>query len=468
MKARTLKMLAVGMLLSTGCQRYEREPLDIGGYETQWRDRVSRLGSVEEYLHHGLRPGEVSDAQRGGAFDASDGLSLAEAESVALVFNPELRVARLAAGVPLAGARQAGRWEDPELDFELMRIVESVSEPWVAGVGIGFTIPLSGRLSAQKDAAWAGYSESWRRAALREWEVLVSLRVQWVEWSVAKSRAALLEEYLTRLDEVRSVADRLAEAGAMAPTDARVFTLESGLRREELERLKADAEGRRLELMALLGLLPEARVELLGVVEATSVEPPTLEDRYNALRDHPELAVKRAEYEVAEQALRREILKQYPDLTIGPVYENEEGQSRIGLSGAIPVPLFNRNRREIAEAAAARDLARGEAELSYESLVARLQQAQVRLAAARERSRFLELEVAPAVDRQMRDMQRLLDLREINVFLLQDVFTRSLETKLALLDATGDEAVAANELEALLRPRWVSGPAPDAPKETTP
>ena len=47
------------------------------------------------------------------AFNISDGISPAEGEVIALFYNPELRIARLEAGVALANFETAGLWEDP-------------------------------------------------------------------------------------------------------------------------------------------------------------------------------------------------------------------------------------------------------------------------------------------------------------------------------------------------------------------
>ena len=45
-------------------------------------------------------------------------------------------------------------------------------------------------------------------------------------------------------------------------------------------------------------------------------------------------------------------------LTLGPMYESEQGQSRIGFFGVVPLPFLNANRRGIAQARASRELAR--------------------------------------------------------------------------------------------------------------
>ena len=52
------------------------------------------------------------------AYDPSDGLELEEAELVALVFNPDLRIERLRVERAAAVAGHAGRWNDPQLGIQ--------------------------------------------------------------------------------------------------------------------------------------------------------------------------------------------------------------------------------------------------------------------------------------------------------------------------------------------------------------
>ena len=54
---------------------------------------------------------------------------------------------------------------------------------------------------------------------------------------------------------------------------------------------------------------------------------------------------------------------------------------------------------------------------------------------------------------QVEDSQALLSLGEVDVLLLRDALTNSIETKLKILNAILSEAKAADELNQMLRPR---------------
>lgn len=368
------------LLLVAGCQSYEHEPLDLAGYRQMWEARDVASEGVQAFAQR------LNARTEQAPFDADDGVSLREAEAIALVFNPELRAVRLEARGPAMGAEHAGRWDDPQLGVDVLRILESVEEPWISGVGLDFTIPLSGRLGAEKALADAEAAAAWHEAATAEWEVLGRLREAWVRWSASRQRAVLLADYLTRLDGMSNVADRLADAGEITTLEARLLRIERLTRQAESARLMAEASAGRVAILSLLGLVPEAEIDLVPTLALESEARD--EDRHLRLLEHPRMKLATARYEVAEQRLRTEIKKQYPDLAIGPRFEEEEGQSRVGLGLGIPVPVFNANRREITEAAAQRDAERARAEETYEDLAHEVAAAEAQLALAQEQRRL--------------------------------------------------------------------------------
>ena len=93
--AARLAALTVLAILS-GCQTYRPDPLDLASHGEKWRAQSPSGEKVRAFAKR------IADARPETAvsFDPDNGLSLGEGEVVALVFNPDLRVARLRAGVP--------------------------------------------------------------------------------------------------------------------------------------------------------------------------------------------------------------------------------------------------------------------------------------------------------------------------------------------------------------------------------
>ena len=119
----------IAFLLFAGCQGYRKAPVDLTGYDNSWLMRNVSPTEIAKFTK------ELSAADEEGplVFDPSDGLSHKEAEKVALLFNPEIRSARLKANIPLSVAAEAGRWEDPELEIMAGRLLEDEEETQVSG-----------------------------------------------------------------------------------------------------------------------------------------------------------------------------------------------------------------------------------------------------------------------------------------------------------------------------------------------
>lgn len=427
-----------------GCQSYRSKPLDLAAHRDAWRARTPGDEPVRAFAERLAEFGEPV------AFDLSDGLSLAEGEVVALVFNPDLRLARLRAGIATATAEHAGLWEDPQFSIDVVHITESVSNPWVITPGLAFTIPISGRLGAEKQRADAAMRTELTRVAEQEWQTRIEVRRAWLRWSAVRLRIERTEELLASIESLVSSTMRLADAGEILPTESALFTIERASQRRALLRYRGEAAEAELELRTLLGLSPGAP---LSLVPTLRMEPGELPDTDETLADHNlTLARLRDEFEVAERSLLREIRKQYPDLTIGPLYETDQGQSRIGFIGAIPLPILNANKQGIAEARAERELARAAFETAYERLAGSLATAMIRLDTLREQRGVIESDIVPLVDRQFADAQHLLRLGEGGGLVLLESLTRVGQTQMELIDALLGESLAMAELAELAGP----------------
>lgn len=442
-----LAITALSMVaLIAGCQSYNPSPLDAWVHREAWHSRTPADESVMAFAERL----SAATAVQPIAYDPKDGISMVEGELIALVYNPDLRMARLRAGVALATADYAGRWDDPQLGLDLLRVTESVSDPWILTGGLALTLPISGRLEAEKSRADAAYQAELLNVAEAEWTVRQNVRLVWLEWSAAKIKMQQQEDLVGNIGSLVDATNKLAEAGELLKTEAGLFAIERAQRRYELSRLRGKVAVTEQRLRAMMGLSPNAPLELLPqVISAVDHDE---DEKHPSVDNYPALTRLAQEYEVAEKKLRREVRKQYPDLTLGPVVESDQGQSRIGLSGGIPLPMLNANKQGIAEARAGRELARAAYETEYERLAGALAQTRATAKSLTDERKLVAEEMAPLVDNQVTSARKLLELGEGGGLVLLESLVRAHETKLHLIDVRLDEARAYAELRYLVGP----------------
>ncbi len=448
--------LSGAAVMLAGCQSYQSKPLDLAAHRDVWLARTPGDEPVRAFAER------LAKSDRSVVFDLSDGLTLVEGEIVALVFNPDLRLARLRAGIATATAEHAGLWEDPQFGLDFLSLTESASNPLVVTPGLSFTIPISGRLEAERARADAALAAELTRVAEEEWSTRIEVRRVWLRWSAARLKAEQTERLLASIESLVVSTAKLAEAGEIARTEAALFTIEQATQRQTLLRYRGEAGRAEQELRALLGLAPDAALQLVPTV-ALSLDPD--EPSADAMAERSlTLAWLRDEYEIAERSLRREVREQYPDLTIGPLAEFDRGDTLLGFSLSLPIPILNANKQGIAVAHAERDLARAAFETAYERLAGSLAATRARLANIREQREIIESSIAPMVDRQLEDARNLLQIGEGGTLVLLESLSRVGQTRMALIDARLDESLALAELSLLIGPPHAAASAPSNPQ----
>jgi cobalt-zinc-cadmium efflux system outer membrane protein len=427
-----------------GCTRYEARPLNPAAHRERLLARTPESAEVGAFAAS-LRERDGS----GTGFDLRDGVTLAEGEATAMVFNADLRAARLRAGVSRAVATSAGLWRDPVVGVDLARVVESAPHPWEGGIELGLTIPVSGRLSLEKERAGLAHAADLARVAELEWRVRMDLRRAWARWSALRACLDETRELVEHLGGIVGVVDAGERAGEMARAEAGPFRIERALREAELASLEAACEEAALEVHRLMGLSPLAALRLepsrLGGVEARTEEA-------DAFCSSPLLAVALAEYEVAEKTLELAVRGQYPEVVLAPGVGRDDGENQVRIGVSVPLPLFNANRREIAESRAAREAARAACEAAVERLEVEARAARARLAGARRQREALERGLAPLVEARYADVRRTIERGGAPAHAILDALTRRYEARVRLIEAARDETLAAIRLDEIAGP----------------
>ncbi len=458
-----LVALAALVGLPAGCQTYKAKPLDLASHRAAFLARTPDAPEVAEFARTlAAAPGAGSDAGAGAdataaPFDPSDGISLPEAEAIALVFNAELRQARHDAGVSEASAANAGLWQDPTVGFEFTRILESTVKPNEFFGTIGFTIPISGRLEIEKKRLGLAYAAELAHVAELEWRTRMEVRRAWMRWSALQAKVATTGEFVGRTDEVLQVVDQMEAMGELARIEARLFRMERVKAATDLQRLEAECTEVQLELQRLMGLPPMPRRALVagGLGSRsfdTEVDADGGEMEARLLATSPALLVVSTRYEVAERQLEEDVRAQLPDLQIGPGYGTQNAERQFLLAFSMPIPILNGNRRAIAEAFAGREAARTAAERTLEHAIADLAMCRTVWQAASLQRLMIERDLVPLVDTQYAEAREVARLGEVNTLVLLETLKQQQEAKTRLIDARRNEAIAAIGIDEIVGP----------------
>jgi cobalt-zinc-cadmium efflux system outer membrane protein len=288
-----------------------------------------------------------------------DGLTLAEANTLALIYSPAIRAVRLRAKTSRVAALYAGLLENPELSLGPQ--ISTRTNELIFPISLSWQLPLFGQVEAEREALGAAEREQLLEVVLAEFEVLKDIREKFLRAASLKSQIEALDQAQQELTKLLVAVEALV---ALREADAvLLFLVRTEQETLEVERMERVADLRTVErdLRHLLGLLPDASVAF----ETESPDLPTLEP--SELLPSPLLRLPKVQraafaYEVAEAELRHEITKQFPAITLGPSGESDRGEGLLGIGLGITLPFFQRNQGGIAKAETARDGAR----LSYQ------------------------------------------------------------------------------------------------------
>ncbi|MGN0827787.1 MAG: efflux RND transporter permease subunit [Kiritimatiellia bacterium] len=340
-KVPTTALLACLALALAGCTAYRPAQLDFQRHSDQWRPARITLQTP------------------------------ALAARIALIGNPELNLAR----TKLAHARKAtqasGYWADPDLSFDLLRIAQPATHPFLFGAGIDLTLPISGTPSLERRAREL-YTQA-ERLALQSAELSTSNAAvrAWLRLKGIRRRREAVVAYLGsgRLASLLSAVDHLAQAGELAKGAAASVRLRHHDRQHLAHELREQEAEAAADLKRLLGFHPDSEIALGEGIPALPQGPLELPPALDFVR-HPEVLAALGRLGASEAELRLEVRRQYPEVSLSPLYEREDGSDRLGFGVGVSLPIWNRNRLAIAEATGRREVSLEEVVICWKRRVA--------------------------------------------------------------------------------------------------
>ncbi len=316
---------------------------------------------------------------------------------IAVIENPDLKALRAKTGIADAQAFAARLLPDPAVQGSFDKLL-SGPDAFTGFAGqIGFDLNQL-RLARVARAANA--------ASMRQ----VRLDLAWAEWQTSGqarlqgARVVALQRQIAIIRQSAASADQLyaATARAVARGDLGGSELDSrrqgrlvaatALRTAETALLTAQGD-----LNKLLGLPPTLALQL-APPSAPSEPPHAAILLEQALVRRLDLQALRAGYAGAEADLRRNILQQFPTLSLTLAYARDTADNRtLGPQVGFTLPLWNRNRGGIAVATATRAQLRAEYEARLFQTRADINAAVAALGAARRQRAALAAQL-PAIE----------------------------------------------------------------------
>jgi len=288
-------------------------------------------------------------------------MTLDEVERMALINNPEIRVAARQLAVLEARVPAAGALDDPIFSYRGWGV--PLSQPWNYNAAqnmfmLGQTFPGRGKRALRTGIARTDVTEA--RAALENTRLEVRIRVRKAFYDLLRT-----QDELRIHDEHISIARQAIEAARIKYTVGKVpqqdiLKAQVALTRlaEHLIHFEQDAEVAGAHLNTLLGRDTATPMNVGGdyVVPAQLPGRESLEKL--ALASRPDLAQAQAAVQKGEQEESLAAKSYIPDLTLSAGYmlmpNNTEMRNRYMVEGSVNLPWLNHRKHdsEIAEAKA--------------------------------------------------------------------------------------------------------------------
>ncbi len=408
---------AAALLFVAGCATVDPAPRPLDPTAI-----LRRLRSSE--------PASPVVAREAGAIAA---LTLEQAAALAVERNPQLQVVRAEVGVSRARLVEAGLLPDPAVGWDAMDVLanqwvngDTEQENFVVGFGLTWRMPRPGEISALEAAALATLERSEWAVMRSEWRLAQDVAEAWIALASARARLAAANDLLELGRRTATALERAREVSAATGVEANLAAIDvADLELQRLEIEDEEVESRQ-RLNRLLGLAPTANYPIAdpaGLLDAETegFDAAAIVDK--AVLQRPDLKELLADYAAAEAALRLEVVRQFPEISIG-----------TGLE--LTLPIFSRwNGPAIDRAFAEREVMRRAVDAEIAGLRAEVHAAVAAYRKARRQADYIAQNVEPRLEESLRLTEASLAARELSTLEVLLTQRQILDTRMRALEA---------------------------------
>jgi outer membrane protein, heavy metal efflux system len=265
---------------------------------------------------------------------------------------PATRVAQLEAKVSEAAVTAAGvlSLENPVVSgMGGVRFNPDGSRPFNGVATLSWPVDIGGKHDARVEAAKAEYRAATASAAGDERRLLLGALLQHQLVLLDERQVAIAAARHALSERVYAAAQRRHAAGGVPELDVALAAMQEKRDAPSKATALGSRDADKLVLATLLGLSTNPAVEGSLVPEG---EPPPLAMLIERADQRPDVRAATAAVEAAQAKSARERATRWPTINVLAQYERDDG-ANIGLLGlAVPIPVLNANRVEVATTAA--------------------------------------------------------------------------------------------------------------------
>lgn len=448
----TLLLLPVALL--AGCASYSPLPL---------KQRPDLLNTVPALQVDANKLGLPMLA--GHRFNPDNGLDMTEVATLAVINNPQLKVARRHADVARAQLFAARLLPDPQLSVASDRPTGNTSGLTNAyNLGLNYDLTQLITRGAHISAARAASNQVNLEVLWQEWQVVQQARTLYVQ-AVFQSQKLRLLRHIRRLYAERYARSARALKEGNMTLDVAGTDLTALLDADtQIYQLEKQNEQIRHALNALLGLSPKVQLVLTPPGQPVMLPATVFARAMKQLPGRrPDLLAMQAGYRSQEANVHAAILAQFPSISVGITRARDTGNVHTtGFGITLNLPFLNGNRGQIAIARATR------AQL-WQDYQARLDGAYSQLDLLRKQQQLMQAQNSklaqhlPELERMVHRARRAYDARDIAALTYLNMENTLLNKKLETTDleqALWESRIAQDTLLA-----WPDGTKQDAMKQ---
>ena len=284
----------------------------------------------------------------------------AELLAVALTQNAQLAVARAEVQAALSHEITAAEAPNPDLTLQ-SEYARHDAHPWLYGVSLNWLLRSPERRRLETGIARLDTGNARLQLMDQAWAVRSALAAALSDWERGRRSLGLLVRLAAAQDRLVALEERRVHAGEDAPSELLTGEQARIQIEQQTAELREEVESAQAAAARALGLPPQALDGVTFIWPDWGEPPPVDEDarratREQALLSRADLGQAMAAYASAEARLQLSVARQYPQLVLSPGYYWDHGIAKFPFDVGFTLPL-NRNKGEIAEARAGRELA---------------------------------------------------------------------------------------------------------------